>query len=96
VNIVGIYYKRLKLLPDFHEIRYSIHFLNSLTKLLRYSTGAASVLTDRISQLQAETQDLREQNELLEFRILELEECHDNVSQTTAATYLDSSNEITC
>lgn len=38
------------------------------------------MLTERIAQLQAETDDLREQNELLEFRILELEECHDNVS----------------
>ena len=54
------------------------------------------MLTDRICQLQAETQDLREQNELLEFRNLELEECHDNVSQTTAATDLNSSDEITC
>jgi len=54
------------------------------------------VLTDRISQLQAETQDLREQNELLEFRILELEECHDNVSHTTAATLLNISDEINC
>jgi prefoldin subunit 5 len=54
------------------------------------------VLTDRISQLQAETQDLQEQNELLEFRILELEECHDNVSHTTLATDLNSSGEITC
>jgi prefoldin subunit 5 len=54
------------------------------------------VLTERISQLQAETQDLREQNELLEFRILELEECHDNVSQTTAATVLNSGDETTC
>ena len=54
------------------------------------------MLTDRICQMQAETQDLREQNELLEFRNLELEECHDNVSQTTAATDLNSSDEITC
>jgi len=60
------------------------------------SAGGAVLLTDRISQLQVETQDLREQNELLEFRILELEECHDNVSHTTAATLLNIGDEITC
>jgi hypothetical protein len=43
-------------------------------------TGGSAVLTKRIADLQAETHDLREQNELLEFRILELEECHENVS----------------
>jgi prefoldin subunit 5 len=43
-------------------------------------TGGGSVLKERIAALQAETHDLREQNELLEFRILELEECHENVS----------------
>jgi hypothetical protein len=61
----------------------------------RLPTDGAAMLTDRIAQLQLETQDLREQNELLEFRILELEECHDNVSQT-AATDVNSGDEITC
>lgn len=46
-----------------------------------------NALTERIRTLEAreaslisELGDLREQNELLEFRILELEECHDKVS----------------
>jgi hypothetical protein len=42
-------------------------------------TGGSSVLKERIAALQAEGHELREQNELLEFRILELEECHENV-----------------
>ena len=37
-------------------------------------------MAERIASLQAEAHELREQNELLEFRILELEECHENVS----------------
>lgn len=36
-------------------------------------------LEDQEHQLQAEANDLREQNELLEFRILELEETNDKV-----------------
>jgi hypothetical protein len=43
-------------------------------------TGGCCALKERIAALQAEVHDLREQNELLEFRILELEECHENVS----------------
>jgi outer membrane murein-binding lipoprotein Lpp len=54
--------------------------VRKLQRLLAEQEGGAVLLTDRISQLQVETQDLREQNELLEFRILELEECHDNSS----------------
>lgn len=37
-------------------------------------------LEDQEHQLEAEANDLREQNELLEFRILELEESNDKVS----------------
>ena len=36
-------------------------------------------LEEQEHQLQAEANDLREQNELLEFRILELEETNDKV-----------------
>lgn len=49
-----------------------------------------AALTERVKSLEAreatllhELGDLREQNELLEFRILELEECHDKVSLHT-------------
>lgn len=49
-------------------------------------TQITATLTERIKNLEAreasllhEIGDLREQNELLEFRILELEECHDKV-----------------
>jgi DNA-directed RNA polymerase specialized sigma54-like protein len=38
------------------------------------------LLTQREETLQQETNELREQNELLEFRIIELEETHDKVS----------------
>jgi prefoldin subunit 5 len=48
--------------------------------IIMWSTGGETVLTERIVALQAEVHDLQEQNELLEFRILELEECHENVS----------------
>jgi hypothetical protein len=50
-------------------------------------TGGSSVLKERIAALQAEAHDLREQNELLEFRILELEECHENVSSIISCIY---------
>lgn len=47
-------------------------------------------LTERIEYLEQreegllrETHELREQNELLEFRIIELEESHDKVSSRT-------------
>jgi prefoldin subunit 5 len=43
-------------------------------------TGGGAVLVQRIADLQSEAHDLRDQNELLEFRILELQECHENVS----------------
>ncbi|XP_066991329.2 plectin isoform X2 [Anabrus simplex] len=56
----------------------------SLEARLRRSEARARKLkelrrtwTDQLQQLQAETQELRELNELLEFRILELEEGHD-------------------
>jgi prefoldin subunit 5 len=45
-----------------------------------WHTGEGAVLMERIAELQAEAHDLREQSELLEFRILELEECQENVS----------------
>jgi prefoldin subunit 5 len=43
---------------------------------------------ERIAALQAEAHDLREQNELLEFRILELEECQENVSNIISSEEL--------
>jgi hypothetical protein len=50
-------------------------------------TGGSATLKDRVAALQAEAHDLREQNELLEFRILELEECHENVSSIITYIY---------
>lgn len=60
------------------------------TRGVKNETGrqgqVTAALTERIKTLEAreasllnEIGDLREQNELLEFRILELEECHDKV-----------------
>jgi hypothetical protein len=49
-------------------------------RIVYYFPGGQAVLTERIAEIEAEAHDLREQNELLEFRILELEECQENVS----------------
>uniref|UniRef100_A0A1A9UN26 Janus kinase and microtubule-interacting protein C-terminal domain-containing protein n=1 Tax=Glossina austeni TaxID=7395 RepID=A0A1A9UN26_GLOAU len=47
---------------------------------LQHLTERIKFLEEREHQLQAECNDLREQNELLEFRILELEEANDKFS----------------
>lgn len=47
--------------------------VNELLEKLKY-------LEDKEKYLLRETHEMREQNELLEFRIIELEESHDKVS----------------
>ena len=42
------------------------------------------VLEEREGQLRSELQDSKDQAELLEFRVLELEECQEKVSNTNA------------
>uniref|UniRef100_A0A1B0A3M3 JAKMIP_CC3 domain-containing protein n=1 Tax=Glossina pallidipes TaxID=7398 RepID=A0A1B0A3M3_GLOPL len=47
---------------------------------LQHLTERIKFLEEQEHQLQAECNDLREQNELLEFRILELEEANDKTT----------------
>ncbi|XP_021919647.1 myosin-8 isoform X3 [Zootermopsis nevadensis] len=63
-----------------HELAASRTRVRKLKRMLAEKEGGEAVLTERIAELEAEAHDLHEQNELLEFRILELEECQENSS----------------
>ena len=49
-------------------------------------TEKLKLMEDREKRLKAEIQDARDQAELLEFRVLELEECQDKVSSVINKT----------
>ncbi|KAJ9580656.1 hypothetical protein L9F63_024167 [Diploptera punctata] len=63
-----------------HELATARTKIRELKRMLIEQRGGSVAMAERISSLQAEVHELREQNELLEFRILELEECHESAS----------------
>lgn len=63
-----------------HELAAARTHVRKLKRKLADQEGGSCALKEIIATLQAELHELREQNELLEFRILELEECHENSS----------------